>query len=107
MEYKEGAQYDIAECESQEAGPTAATLKWQVLDKNDRVLSDSSIFSACKDDSKDDSNFCGKTNGTLRKKKFSLRNFSRKKFRFAIFPEKTFASQFFLSDIWSPALTSF
>lgn len=69
MEYKEGAQYDIAECESQEAGPTAATLKWQVLDKDDRVLSDSSIFSACKDDSKDDSNFCGKTNDFSNDKK--------------------------------------
>lgn len=62
MEYKEGAQYDIAECESKEAGPSPATLKWRALNLDGRVFSDSSEFSACS--SGDDSNFCGKTNGT-------------------------------------------
>lgn len=63
MEYKEGAQYDIAECESKEAGPEPATLKWQARDLDGRVFSDSSEFSACSGG--DDSNFCGKTNDYL------------------------------------------
>jgi len=63
MEYKEGAQYDIAECESKEAGPSPATLKWRALNLDGRVFSDSSEFSACS--SGDDSNFCGKTNDYL------------------------------------------
>ena len=63
MEYKEGSQYDIAECESKEAGPSAAILTWRALDESGREISDSSIFSACSNG--DDSNFCGKTNGAF------------------------------------------
>ena len=63
MEYREGIHYDIAECESREAGPDAAILKWRALDESGTEISDSSVFSACKGG--DDSNFCGKTNGTI------------------------------------------
>ena len=63
MEYPEGIHYDIAECESREAGPDAAILRWRAFDESGTEISDSSVFSACKGG--DDSNFCGKTNGKI------------------------------------------
>jgi len=58
--YKEGVKYEIAECESREAGPDAPVLRWIAFDSSGEMLADSNAFGACKTD---DSNFCGKTNG--------------------------------------------
>ncbi|CBY10951.1 unnamed protein product [Oikopleura dioica] len=57
--YKEGVKYEIAECESREAGPDAPVLRWIAFDSSGEMLADSNAFGACKTD---DSNFCGKTN---------------------------------------------
>ena len=64
-EYKEGIRYEIAECESKEAGPEAPQLIWRAFDSSGNEISTSNKFGSCKNKLKslDDSNFCGKTNG--------------------------------------------
>ena len=60
--YKEGVRFEIAECESKEAGPDAPVLRWIAYDSSGEMIADSNAFGACKTD---DSHFCGKTNGSL------------------------------------------